>query len=81
MARHEILLENVRVGTKYGVKYYICLDGNKLTLCVNTYDEPVEVRPETLVKDVDNVITDHNVDMLLRMCEAVKILDHSYYGV
>lgn len=80
MARHEIWMENVRVGTKYGVKYYIRIDGNKLTLCVNTYDELVEVRPETLVKEVDNMITDHNVDMLLRMCETVKILDNSHYG-
>lgn len=80
MARHEIRMENVQVGTKYGVKYYIRIDGNKLTLCVNTYDEPMEVQPETLVKEVDNMITDHNVDMLLRMCETVKILDHSHYG-
>lgn len=81
MARHEIRMENVRVGTKYGVKYYITVDGNPLTLCVNTYDEPVEVHPETLVTDVDNMITDHNVDMLLRMCEMVKMLDHSRYGI
>lgn len=80
MARHEIRMENVRVGTKYGVKYYIRIDGNKLPLCVNTYDEPVEVRPGKLVKDVDNMITDHNVDMLLRMCEMVKMLDNSHYG-
>lgn len=80
MARHEIRMENVQVGTKYGVKYYIRIDGNKLTLCVNTYDEPVEVRSGKLVKEVDNMITDHNVDMLLRMCETVKILDHSRYG-
>ena len=80
MARHEIRMENVRVGTKYGVKYYIRIDGNKLTMCVNTYDEPVEVRPGKLVKEVDNMITDHNVDMLLRMCGMVKMLDHSYYG-
>ena len=80
MARHEIRMENVRVGTKYGVKYYIRIDGNKLTLCVNTYDEPVEVCPGKLVKEVDNMITDHNVDMLLRMCETVKMLDNSHYG-
>lgn len=80
MARHEIRMENVKVGTKYGVKYYILIDGNKLTLCVNTYDEPVEVHPGKLVEDVDNMITEHNVDMLLRMCEAVKMLDNSYYG-
>lgn len=80
MARHEIRMENVQVGTKYGVKYYIRIDGNKLTLCVNTYDEPVEVRPGKLVKEVDNMITDHNVDMLLRMCETVKMLDNSHYG-
>lgn len=80
MARHEIRMENVRVGTKYGVKYYIRLDGNKLTLCVNTYDEPVEVHKGKLVKKVDNMITDHNVDMLLRMCETVKMLDNSHYG-
>lgn len=80
MARHEIRMENVRVGTKYIVKYYIRLDGNKLTLCVNTYDEPVEVRKGKLVKKVDNMITDHNVDILLRMCETVKMLDNSHYG-
>lgn len=80
-ARHEIRMENVRVGTKYGVKYYIRLDGNKLTLCVNTYDEPVAVRKGNLVKKVDNMITDHNVDMLLRMCETVKMLDNSHYGI
>lgn len=80
MARHEIRMENVRVGTKYGVKYYICLDGNKLTLCVNTYDEPIKVSSGKLVKEVDNMITDHNVDMLLRMCETVKMLDNSHYG-
>lgn len=80
MARHKIRMENVRVGTKYGVKYYIRLSGNKLTLCVNTSDEPIAVRTGTLVKDVNNMITDHNVDMLLRMCQAVKILDESHYG-
>lgn len=81
MARHEIRMENVKIGMKYGVKYYARLDGNKLTLCVNIYDKPVVVRSGKLVKNVDNMITDHNVDMLLRMCEAVKMLDNSRYGI
>lgn len=81
MARHDIRMKSVTVGTRYGVKYYITVDGNPLTLCVNTYEEPIKVRPGKLVKEVDNMITDHNVDMLLRMCEMVKMLDHSRYGI
>ena len=81
MARHEIRMKSVTVGTRYGIKYYIRVDGNPFTLCVNTYDEPVKVRPGKLVKEVDCMITDRNVDMLLRMCESIKMLDHSRYGI